>query len=419
MTPRDPDEQAPQDTATLRAKLASLEKIHQEHLETREALRRSENRYRTLIENAPLGIIVTDAQGNILVVNKALLNILGSPSAEATQAINVLNFPPLIKAGVADDFRRCIETGTRVVSEHPYRTKWGKQTYLRYHLTPLKDEAGNLVGLQGIIEDFSERKRFEDAIKRAHEELSRTAQELRAANEELTQFATAVSHDLKAPLRAIRHFATELIEDHGERLPEGARTCVDRILGALDHADELVAGLLALARLGRHRQVSPPVDLKSFLEELVETLSLPEKAKVVIAPCQVTVRADPVLLRQIFQNLLVNGVKFNDSPEPTVRVTCTESSDGMVVVEVADNGIGIHPRYHDRIFNVFERLHSRAEYEGTGVGLALVKKAVTKLGGSIGVVSQPGQGATFVVRLPNAARSTPPLAPGAQDGTSV
>ncbi len=404
-TPNGNTEELSQELERLRARVRELEQEQAEHLRTREALRTSEDRYRTLVENAPLGIIVADAEGNITVVNRALLEILGSPSAKATQAINVLRFPPLVKAGVADDFRRCIEAGRPLVSEHPYLSKWGKQSYLRYHLTPLKDAKGNLVGLQGVVEDFSDRKRFEDALKAAHESLSKTAEQLQQANEELSQFATAVSHDIKAPLRAIRHFATELLEDHAGGMSSGALTCLDKIFGAIDHADSLVADLLALSRIGRHEQVAPPVHVASFLADLVSTLTLPPNAKIMFTHCDLTIRSDPTLLRQVFQNLLLNAVTFNESPRPTVDIACSVEADGTVEIRVTDNGIGIDPRYHERIFKVFERLHARTEYEGTGIGLALAKKAVTKLGGTIDVQSAVGQGSTFVVRIPPAVDS--------------
>lgn len=376
------------------------ERLKTAHRRIADALDESERRYRTLMENAPLGIVVCDQRGQITDVNPALLTILGSPSAEATRAINILTFPPLIEAGVAEDFGRCLKTGTPLVSEHPYNTKWGKQIYLRYHLSPLRNDKNEVQAVLGIAEDFTARKNAEDAAQRANEQLMRKAEELQLANEELNQYAAAVSHDVKAPLRAIRHYVEILKEDFGETLVGEPGVYLGKIIKAIRQAENLVEDLLQLSRISERSATLEDVDLELFLRELVVGLELPEKTELVWQGKWTSIRSDPVLLRQIFQNLILNAVKFNRSEYIRITLDCRRSAPGYLEISVKDNGIGIDPRYHERIFNVFERLHTRAEYEGTGIGLALVKKATAKLRGSVRVESNLGEGATFVVTLP-------------------
>ncbi len=368
-----------------------------------------EGRYRLLLDNAPLGILLCSQSGGIVEVNRALLDILGSPSAAQTRAINILTFPPLVEAGISADLRRCMDENQPIRGEHPYRSIWGKETYLRYHLNPIRDALGAAVGVQAIVEDFTEYKRAEVALHAAHEALAAQAAELRDVNAELDQYASAVSHDLKAPLRAIHFYAEVLGEELGATLSAEHQTYLTGIVRAVRQAQALVEDLLQLSRIGTRAPSYELVDVRELLDRLIEALALPENVDVRFAGAWEPLQSDPGLLRQIFQNLILNGVKFNRSPRPAVELRCVCGSDGTVEFAVRDNGIGIDPAYHARIFRAFERLHSRSDYEGTGVGLALVRKAVTRLGGTVRLESAPGQGATFFVRLPFVARGCGPV----------
>jgi signal transduction histidine kinase len=257
--------------------------------------------------------------------------------------------------------------------------------------------------LADLEQEIAERKRAEDELRRHRDHLEelvteRTAR-LEAANTELSQYAYIVSHDLRAPLRAVRNYADFLREDLEGTLNGEQKAYLDGLGRAVHEAEDLIGDLLKLSRLDRHNVQMETVDLGLFLRELIASLDLPAEVETVMGDDWPTLNVEPTLLRQIFQNLIDNAVKFNDSPRKRVELGWRPAEEGYELF-VRDNGIGIEPRYQAQIFRMFERLHIWEEYEGTGIGLAIVKKAAGKLGSSVRLESQPGQGSTFFVTLP-------------------
>ena len=249
-------------------------------------------------------------------------------------------------------------------------------------------------------------KRAEAELEAANEELEnrvagRTA-ELENANEELSQYAYVVAHDLQAPLRAINNYANFLREDMDSRLAGEQKENLDALGRAVHEANELVQGLLELSRIGRGGTSLESIHSGTFMQEIIKSISLPANAKIKISDDWPTIEADAVMLRQIFQNLIENAVKFNNSPEITVELSWRTQNDGNFEFLVSDNGIGIDNRYYEQIFRVFERLHTRQDYKGCGIGLAVVKKATNTLGGTIRLESNSDKGSRFYVTLPKA-----------------
>lgn len=237
--------------------------------------------------------------------------------------------------------------------------------------------------------------------RQAETRLQQYADELCAVNEELSHYAYIVSHDLKTPLRAIHNYAEFLREDLASRLNEDEEEYLTHMVQAVREANALIDDILALSRVGRQALSPEPVALKPFFQALWAALQLDgDDVTITLAESWPTIESEPVLLRQIFQNLLGNAVKFNTAPHKQVEIAWQRAADGFYDIAVRDNGLGIAPHYHDKIFRAFERLHTKAEFEGSGIGLAIVKKAVAKLGGSVWVDSQPGTGSTFWVRIP-------------------
>jgi light-regulated signal transduction histidine kinase (bacteriophytochrome) len=266
------------------------------------------------------------------------------------------------------------------------------------------DETGQPARMLGTSQDISERKRAADEVRRLNAELERrvverTAQ-LEAANQELDAFSYSVSHDLRAPLRAINGFARIVLEDHGRQLPEDGRQQLERSRRAGEQMGRLIDDLLAFSRLGRQSLSGRPVDttriVQAVLEELDPGAACPNLHVSVgdLPSCY----GDPALLKQVWMNLLSNAIKYSRERRPAlVEVGCHRGSE--TVFFVRDNGAGFDMRYAHRLFGVFQRLHRSDQFEGTGVGLAIVQRSVGRHGGRVWAEAEEGRGAAFMFTL--------------------
>jgi signal transduction histidine kinase len=261
-------------------------------------------------------------------------------------------------------------------------------------------------------------------------QLEERTSELENANRQLESFSYSVSHDLRAPLRAISGFALILAQRHRDSLNPQAQHYLDNIVEASTHMGRLIDDLLSYSRLGRSAIAINPVSLKMVMDQIIRSLqprAIESGARFDIPQDLPLVQGDATLLSQIFTNLLDNALLYRKAGVPA-RVTLTWQRGGNdIVVSVTDNGIGIADKYFDAIFKVFERLHNQDAFPGTGIGLAVVKKSVELQGGKVWVTSVPGAGSTFHVQLPAphtvasvgdqsaASSATPPAPPNASD----
>jgi two-component system CheB/CheR fusion protein len=278
------------------------------------------------------------------------------------------------------------------------------------------------------IEDITERRRAEDQLTRQREHLEELvderAKELKVANAQLVEevaehkraeeererqnreldaFTYSVSHDLKEPLRAIEAFSQFVLEDCADRLDEQGREYLLKLASAAVRMKKLIEDLLTLSRASRESRRRTQVDVGRLVRDVVERMSSTVEgrgATVEVEDGLPDVLADPPRVEEVFANLLGNALKFNESKRPSVKIGVRAIEGGMATFYVQDNGIGIDPRYHERIFGIFQRLHRREEYEGTGAGLAIVKRLVEIFGGRTWVESERGAGATFLFTLP-------------------
>jgi len=239
------------------------------------------------------------------------------------------------------------------------------------------------------------------ARKQAEEELRRTAEELARSNKDLEQFAYVASHDLQEPLRMVTGFVQLLKQNYGSRLDAEAEKYIDFASDGAKRMQTLINDLLAYSRAGTRAGELAPTDAGAALRQALANLeaSIRETAAEIAHGQLPTVRADGTQLVQLFQNLVGNAMKFRGNAPPKIRVDACREEDHWLFF-VRDNGIGMDPEYRDRIFLIFQRLHARNEYPGTGIGLAICKKIVDRHGGRIWVESQPGQGSTFYFTLP-------------------
>jgi signal transduction histidine kinase len=228
--------------------------------------------------------------------------------------------------------------------------------------------------------------------------------ELAETNAELESFARTVSHDLRAPLRAMEGFAAALAEDYGHQVDEEGREFIQHIIDSAKRLDCMVADLLAYSRLGRTELRVSSVALNDIVNEAMNRLSAEitsHSAVITVEENMPTIVAHKSTLVQVITNLLSNALKFvPKNTRPEVRIWATTSTGEMVRLTVQDNGIGVEPAYQKRIFQVFERLHGIESYPGTGIGLAIVARACERLGGSCGMDSTPGQGSQFWIEFP-------------------
>ncbi|HEU0298397.1 MAG TPA: ATP-binding protein, partial [Longimicrobium sp.] len=245
-----------------------------------------------------------------------------------------------------------------------------------------------------VLRDVTDRFRAEEALEQQ-------AQELARSNAELEQFAYVASHDLQEPLRMVASYTQLLARRYGDRLDDDAREFIGYAVDGVRRMQSLISDLLAYSRVGSRSGAPEAVDLDAVMERTTDVLrgTIEDAGAEVTHDPLPTVAADPVQMGQVLQNLVGPALKFRGDVPPRVHVGARRAG-GEWVISVRDNGVGIAPEYAQRIFVIFQRLHTRAEYEGTGIGLAICKKIVERHGGRIWVQSTPGEGSTFHFTLP-------------------
>ena len=274
-------------------------------------------------------------------------------------------------------------------------TRSGRPVPISVSVGLVRDPRGKVIGMQVVARDITERKRSE-------ERLARQAGELARSNAELEQFAYVASHDLQEPLRMMASFAQLLAKRYKEQLDADADEFIDYIVEGAARMQRLINDLLTYSRVDRRGQEFAPTDCAAVVATACANLraAIEECGAAIVADPLPVVMADATQLAQLFQNLLGNAIKFRGDTPARVH-TGAERRGNEWLFWVRDNGIGIEPQYVERIFLIFQRLHGRGQYPGTGIGLAIVKKIVERHGGRIWVESEPGKGSVFYFTLPD------------------
>jgi PAS domain S-box-containing protein len=381
-----------------------LEKGLKERSIAEATLRLSEEKYRFLFERNPASMLIYDRSTlQILAVNEAFLKHYGYSDDEVLS----MYLPDLYPV----EERTAIVEPEVKIKGHSYIGEWHHIKKDGSVITIIANS--NDLVYQGqkariaVVTDITERKKAEEEIQRLNQALEervaiRTAQ-LVSINKELESYSYSISHDLRAPLRAIFGFSQILSTRHKLSLNEEGRQYVDYIVEASVRMEQLINDLLDYSRLGRKSISIRTVQLHSIMESICRDFKqkLEEiNAKVLIDNNLPEIQGDNTLLRQIFTNLIENAINYRRTDTPLeIKIDFTQQTD-KIIMSAADNGIGIPEEHWDKIFNIFQRLHNDEKHPGTGIGLATVKKAVNMLNGEIWVKSIVGEGSTFFIQLP-------------------
>jgi PAS domain S-box-containing protein len=356
-----------------------------------------------VVENMPSMVFVKDASTLRFVrINRAEELMLGLPREQVIGKSDHDLFPRgQADAFVAKDREVLAARGVVNIVEEPL-TVGGAEVYLHTLKIALRDAAGNPRYLLGISHDVTDRKHAEEHIRDLNADLQIRANQLESANKELESFTYSVSHDLRSPLRAIDGFSRLLEEDYAQVLDDEGRRLLSVIRQSSQRMGLLIDDLLAFSKLGRKPLAMDRVDTALLVAEAVgEVREAAETAAEVGIGSLPAVHGDPVLLRQVWVNLVSNAFKYSSkNPHPSVQIGALPADKGFVTFFVRDNGVGFDMRYYDKLFGVFQRLHRPDEFPGTGVGLAIVQRVVSRHGGRVWAEAEVGKGATFYFTIP-------------------
>ncbi|HEY9699005.1 MAG TPA: ATP-binding protein [Trichocoleus sp.] len=378
-----------------------------------ESLRLYERKLHFHVQQTPLGVIEWNTDFTVVEWNTAAEKIFGYTKEEAIgkRAVDLIT-PADTKDDFNDIFQEILvkKKSISTIIENVHADH--KTMICEWHSTPLINEFGDIIAVTSLVSDITDRKTAEQALAEFNARLTQS-------NRELQDFAFVASHDLQEPLRKIQAFGDRLKARYADALADEGRDYLERMQGAAKRMQTLINDLLAFSRITTKAQPFVKVDLMQIMSEVISDLEVgiqQVKAQVEVQDLP-SIDADPLQMRQLFQNLLSNALKFHRADvlpliqirgkvlKPSQIPSTLQATDrpfigSVCLIEVTDNGIGFDEKYLDRIFTVFQRLHGRGEYEGTGVGLAICRKIAERHGGAISANSEPGAGTTFMVALP-------------------
>ena len=370
-----------------------------------EILRKRDERFRQVAENAGEWIWEVDINGLYTYASPAVEKILGY---EPEEIIGIKHFYDFFAPDVQEEFKKIAfeifdkkEALKNFISQYVHRN--GNLIFLETSASPVLDDKGNLLGYRGVDKDITERKQAEEEIKRLNEDLNRRALELEAVNKEIESFSYSVSHDLRAPLRAVDGFSRILLQDYVDKLDDEGKRLLHIIHGNTQRMGELIDDLLALSRIGRKDIELSDTDMDKLAKAVcneIKAANNDRKFQFDIKPLPPAL-GDSGMIRQVFFNFLFNALKFTKHRENAIIEVGGYVDGSENVYYVKDNGVGFDMRYKDKLFGAFQRLHSEKEFEGSGIGLAIVQRIINRHGGRIWAEGKVDEGATFYFTLPN------------------
>ncbi|MFO0956944.1 MAG: PAS domain S-box protein [Isosphaeraceae bacterium] len=389
----------------LRRRTRELTRANTLLRQTNRELAELKDRYSDLYENAPALYFSLDDQGRFEQCNQTLLDTLGYRREEI---IDRAYYATILEPGHRADFPAQFDKlrlNGRLECEAAWRRADGRLLNVSIQCVAIRAGDGRILTSRWVARDVSSFKVLEAALRERNDRLAGVVAELRRKNRELDEFSSGVSHDLQEPLRTLIAFSDFLLADYGDRLDETGREYICHLVKASRRMRRLIEDLLNLSRAGRVAAAFLPVDLQEVLDtcraDLTQLLRERQGELIVEEPMP-TLWGDRSRLEQLLTNLISNGLKYHRPgipPVVTVSARAEDGPEGPITLAVRDNGIGIDPQFHEKIFLLFRRLHA-GEHEGTGAGLAICRKIVQAHRGTIQVRSEPEMGATFVLTLP-------------------
>jgi PAS domain S-box-containing protein len=357
----------------------------------------------SVIINTTDSVVITDAATfgedgqKIVYVNQAFTEMTGYSSEE------VVGKTPRILQGIKSDKKELARLSESIRMWQPCEIttinykKNGDEFWINFSISPVANADGWFTHWIAIERDITERKLSEIHLKDLNKHLEVQAKELALSNAELEQFAYVASHDLQEPLRMVTSFLTQIQNKYGAIIDERGKQYINFAMDGANRMRQIILDLLEFSRVGRADDKEDNIDLNELVDEIkiLFRKQIREKNAVISSNDLPLMRANKSPIRQVFQNLIENALKFMDKDQAAqIKITCTELQDHWQFA-VRDNGIGIEREYFDKIFIIFQRLHNKDEFSGTGMGLAITKKIVENQGGKIWVESEEGKGSTF------------------------
>jgi chemotaxis family two-component system sensor kinase Cph1 len=371
-----------------------LEMQNNELLKAQKELTESREKYSDLYDFAPVSYLTLDTKGLILEANNTAAAQLG------VARIPLINtrFYSYVTKGDQDEFylylRKVFKTRSQQTCEIKLKGKNKTQFYAHLESIVVEDSEGKLSQCRTAISDITERKK-------AEEDLKATLKDLERSNKELEQFAYVASHDLQEPLRMVASYVQLLERRYKDKLDSDANEFIAYAADGANRMQSMINDLLDYSRVGTGGKTFEKTDCAHVFSQAIVNLqgAIEESGAAVTQNNLPTINADETQLIQLFQNLIDNALKFRGKEPPRIHVT-SKKKGGEWLFSVQDNGIGIDSQYAKRVFVIFQRLHNRKKYPGTGIGLAICKRIVERHGGRIWVESEPGKGSTFFFTIP-------------------
>lgn len=372
-----------------------------EQVVARDRALQNERQFNTMVNAIPQLAWMANADGSIFWYNSRWYEYTGTKPEEMKgwgwQSVHKPSYLP----GVLEAWRKALQTGHEFQMEFPLRAADGSYGWFLTLVLPFKDAAGKVVRWFGTNTDLTEKRASEELFRNLNEELERRVTqrtaELEAANKELEAFSYSISHDLRAPLRAIDGFSKAVMEDCGPQLSPHGRADLQKVRKGAQRMGILIDHLLEFSRLSRVPVKRQVISMQSLVRDVIEQLTREETFRLVYISVQELpdMLGDPLLMEQVLLNLVSNALKYSSrQKEAKITIGC-RNEDGKNAYFVSDNGAGFDMQYASKLFGVFQRLHRNDEFEGTGVGLATAQRIIQRHGGKIWAESRIDHGATF------------------------